>query len=370
LKTRFLVIIPLIAISVVAVLFVILPMIGTIWWSSHDPRDKSSMDKWFDSHFQKEHYDIEITGMKDVYLLGEKYDFSYIISGYGYECGSKKVIFPDSDGDTTGIFSSSSCAANLPMKNFVFDAQRETGTTFGHVTLSKAGHYIVAVEFEQSDNFEPTQKGHDFFVVEKICNDISDAKEQAKCIVDSFDSCESAYLAQRFPENSGGTVSVVAVVESWNDCRLAVYPENSLSAHTPYNGIRSMCDDVRVDEYSLFFEGCNNAEYPPISLTHQNPRKCNNSLDQPDFECFVDSFERCNPATIFVTRYTIEGDPIFSSGIVIATDDSCFLDFVIDTRQDRFGSQKIEHRICSDVTLDKEMLTFHCDDGGIGVPLK
>ncbi|MCV0371930.1 MAG: hypothetical protein K5793_00015 [Nitrosarchaeum sp.] len=38
-KARFLIIIPLIAISVVAVLFVILPMIGTIWWSSHDPRD-------------------------------------------------------------------------------------------------------------------------------------------------------------------------------------------------------------------------------------------------------------------------------------------------------------------------------------------
>ncbi|MCV0372340.1 MAG: DUF4362 domain-containing protein [Nitrosarchaeum sp.] len=369
-KTIPLIIIILIAISVVAVLFVILPMIGTIWWSSYDPRDKPSLDEWFDSHFQKEHYDIEITGMKDVYLLGEQYDFSYVISGYGHECGSKKVTFPDSNGDTTGIYSSSSCVANAPMKNFVFDIQKEQGTTFGHVTLNKAGHYIVAVEFEQNSNFEPTQKGHDFFVVEKICNDISDAEEQAKCLVDSLDSCESAYLAQRFPDNSGGTVSVVAVVESWNDCRLRVYTENSLGEHTPYNGIRSICNIAKVDGHSLLFEECNNAEYPPISLTSQNSKHCNNSVGQPDFECFVDSFERCNPATISVTRHTIEGDPIFFSGIVIAKDDSCFLDFVVDTRQDRYSSQEIEHRICSDVTLDDKMFTFHCDDGGFGVSLK
>jgi len=29
-----------------------------------------------------EHYEIEITGMKDVYLVGEPYSFSYILSGY------------------------------------------------------------------------------------------------------------------------------------------------------------------------------------------------------------------------------------------------------------------------------------------------
>ncbi len=35
----------------------------------------------FESPFREEHYEIEITGMKDVYLVGERYDFSYIISG-------------------------------------------------------------------------------------------------------------------------------------------------------------------------------------------------------------------------------------------------------------------------------------------------
>jgi len=320
--------------------------------------------------FKKEHYNIQITGMKDVYHVGERYDFSYIISGYGYECGSKKVTFPDENGDTTGIYSSASCAANYPMKDFVFDVQKEYGTTFGHVTLNKAGHYIAAVEFSQSSNFEPTQDGHDFFVVERICNDISDAEEQAQCLTDSLDSCTSAYLAQKFPEKSGGIVSVVASVESWNKCRLVVYTENSLGEDTPYNGIRSICNAAKVDGHHLLFEECNNAEYPPISLTHKNSRNCNNSLGQPDYACFVDSFEQCHPATIHITKNTVEGDPIYFSGIVIAKDDSCFLDFTIDTRQDRYSSQEIEHRICSDVTLDEQMFTFHCDDGGFGVPLK
>ena len=92
--------------------------------------------------FKKEHYDIQITGMKDVYHIGEQYDFSYVISGYGYECGSKTITFPDKNGDTTWIRSSASCLANSHMKDFVYDAREESGTTFGHVTLQKAGHYM------------------------------------------------------------------------------------------------------------------------------------------------------------------------------------------------------------------------------------
>jgi hypothetical protein len=220
----------------------------------------------FDSPFKKEHYQIQITGMKNVYRVGERYDFSYIISGYGHECGPKKVIFPDENGDTTGIYSSSSCIANVPMKDFVFDAQKERGATFGHISLKKARHYIVAVEFEHGSGFEPTQKGHDFFVVENICNDIADSKRQAQCLSDSFDSCKSAYMTQSFSETNGGTVSVVAVVESWNDCHLTIYTENSLGEHTPYNGIRSTCKEMTVEEDALLFEGCNNADYPPIPL--------------------------------------------------------------------------------------------------------
>ena len=318
--------------------------------------------------FKKEHYDIQITGMKDVYHIGEQYDFSYVISGYGYECGSKTITFPDKNGDTTWIRSSASCLANSHMKDFVYDAREESGTTFGHVTLQKAGHYMVAVEFSQSSNFEPTQKGKDFFVVEKICNDISDARGQAQCLADSFDSCTPAYLTQSFPDGNG-IVSVTAAVEG-SDCRLTVHTENSLGEHTPFHGIRSVCDGISVRDNTLNFEGCNNAEYPPIYLTQQNNKRCNNFLGQPDFECFVDSFEQCNPATIDITRNTVEGDPVFTSGIVVAQSDGCVLDFTIDATHDRFSAEGIEHRICSDVTLDEKMMTFHCDDGKFGIPLQ
>jgi len=92
----------------------------------------------FESPFREEYYEIEITGMKDVYLVGEQYDFSYIISGYGHSCGSKTVYFPDLNGNTTRIISSSSCIAGIAMNDFVFDIQKERGTTYGHVKLKKS----------------------------------------------------------------------------------------------------------------------------------------------------------------------------------------------------------------------------------------
>lgn len=209
-----------------------------------------------------EHYQIKIAGMKDVYLVGEQYDFSYIISGYGHQCGSKKVIFPDENGDTVIVNTSASCVANEPMKNFVFDIQKEEGTTFGHIKINRPGNYGIAVEFERG-GFEPTLGGHNFIVAENICDD-ADVRKQAQCFSDSYGSCQSAYMTQRFQEESGGIVSVKAVVESWNDCRLVVYTENSLGEHTPFNGIRSTCENLHVTDYSISLDECDNAKYPPI----------------------------------------------------------------------------------------------------------
>ena len=318
--------------------------------------------------FKTEHYDIQITGMKNVYTVGERYDFSYILSGYGNQCGSKKVYFPDENGTTTVIASSSSCIADIPMMDFVFDIQKERGTTFGHVSLKQPGYYTVAVEFERGES-HPTLKGHQFFVVEKICNDIADSEKQARCLLESYESCQSAYYTTQFPERNG-MVSVTAVVTSWNDCMLEVHTDNSAGEHTPYNGIRSICNIILVKDNTLLFDECNNANYPPISLTAQNSKECNYSSGGPDFECFVESFEQCQSATISITRNTIEGDPIFISGIVIVKDGSCHLDFAIDATQDRFGSEGITHRVCSDVYFEDEFFTFECDDGKFGIPTK
>jgi hypothetical protein len=115
-----------------------------------------------------EHYEIEITGLKDVYLVGERYDFSYIISGYGYQCGGKKISFPDQNGDYAKIISSSSCIADVPMEEFVFDIQKERGTTYGHIELKNPGTYTVTVTFDRPNQYLPTIISKEFQVVSYI----------------------------------------------------------------------------------------------------------------------------------------------------------------------------------------------------------
>ncbi len=115
----------------------------------------------------QEHYAIEITGLKDVYIVGERYDFSYILSGYGHPCGGKTVTFPDSNGDTIASASSASCIANLPMGIFVFDIQKEQGTTYGHVEIKNPGTYTITVTFDKPSQYFPTTVSKEFRVVEK-----------------------------------------------------------------------------------------------------------------------------------------------------------------------------------------------------------
>jgi len=128
------------------------------------PRPEISSD---DVKSTQEHYAIEITGLKDVYLVGEQYDFSYIISGYGNSCGSKTVTFPDSNGDTIGSASSASCIANLPMGMFVFDIQKEHGTTYGHIKLKNPGTYTITVTFDRPSQHFPTTVSQEFRVTEE-----------------------------------------------------------------------------------------------------------------------------------------------------------------------------------------------------------
>ncbi len=214
--------------------------------------------------YKNKHYEIRITGMKDVYLVGEPYSFSYVLSGYGNPCGQKKVTFPDQNGDTVGVMSSSSCI-DSPMTEFVYDAEKETGTKYGNTGIKNPSTYNVAVEFERGI-IEPTQGGYTFHVVEMICGG-NNTKANAQCFVESYDSCKSAYTTQQFLTEKGGIVSVRAVVESWNDCQLRVYTENSLGEHTQFHGIHSTCENVSINEDLLNFENCNNADYPPILLS-------------------------------------------------------------------------------------------------------
>jgi hypothetical protein len=81
-----------------------------------------------------EHYAIEITNLKETYLLGEMCSFSYILYGFGDPCGGIMITFPINKTDSFGTGSISSCLKTIPT-NFILDVKETHGTTFGHITL-------------------------------------------------------------------------------------------------------------------------------------------------------------------------------------------------------------------------------------------
>ena len=129
-----------------------------------DSFEKRSEIKQDTSTIKEEHYSIEITGMKDIYRIGEQYDFSYVISGYGHSCGSKKITFPDEDGEIMTIHSSSSCMAEEPMREFVIDSKNEYDTTSVHGVIKIPGIYNVTVTFDRPSHDFPTTAIREFRV--------------------------------------------------------------------------------------------------------------------------------------------------------------------------------------------------------------
>lgn len=145
------------------------------------PLDDVSQNS-FQSPSKRVHYSIEIVGMKDTYFVGEQYDFSYIISGYGYECGGKVITFPNKDGEIMGMSSSSSCLAGVPMKDFVYDSQKSYGTMAVHSKVNTPGIYNVTATFDRPSHGYPTTAIHEFEVINYMDANIP---ESLKKVLDS-----------------------------------------------------------------------------------------------------------------------------------------------------------------------------------------
>lgn len=105
----------------------------------------------FEVPFEKEHYEIKITGLKDVYLVGERYDFSYILYGFGDPCGGISITFPINKTDSAGTGWIPSCLKTIPT-DFVLDVKKTYGTTYGHIALQEAGNYTIKVTFEKGSD--------------------------------------------------------------------------------------------------------------------------------------------------------------------------------------------------------------------------
>jgi len=185
------------------------------------------------------------------------------------------------------------CNAGAPKTKFVIDSKNEFNMK--DIEIKNPGRYNISVMFGQSTGIEPTQAFDEFHVVEKICND-SNLKDRSHCFVKSYESCESAYMTQQFTTENGDTISLTAVVESWYNCTIRVYTENSRGEHSPFNGIRSICENIIINENSMNFEKCNNVDYPPIMFTVQN-----SELNSKTLECYAlfdcnsvnQNFEEC-----------------------------------------------------------------------------
>ena len=113
-----------------------------------------------------EHYDIEITGLKETYLVGEPYSFSYILYGFGDPCGGIHITFPINKTDSSGTGSIPSCLKTI-QTDFVLDMKKTYGTTYGHIALQEAGNYTVKITFEKGSN-GPTITTKSFLVVDNV----------------------------------------------------------------------------------------------------------------------------------------------------------------------------------------------------------
>ncbi|MCV0391952.1 MAG: DUF4362 domain-containing protein [Nitrosopumilus sp.] len=71
-------------------------------------------------------------------------------------------------------------------------------------------------------------------------------------------------------------------------------------------------------------------------------------------DCFANSFDKCVPAKIENTHFTVEGDPI--TIIAMIHTDSCSIDVFHDSTQDKFGKQEITKYSCPEIKLDENYL--------------
>ena len=101
--------------------------------------------------------------------------------------------------------------------------------------------------------------------------------------------------------------------------------------------------------------GCGGDEEtaPEPGETRRGARQCGayENLNEPVTgaqreanRCILDALEAGEPATLVVTRATVEGDPIVTHITVHATD---HVELVVDDTKDRFGNGTVETLFCT-----------------------
>jgi len=93
-----------------------------------------------------EHYEIEITGLKDTYTTDDIYSFDYHITGIGDSCAEITVMYPDENGETLTRASIPGCAAErslpVPITRSSFHGP------LGNIAIKIPGTYKISVTYE------------------------------------------------------------------------------------------------------------------------------------------------------------------------------------------------------------------------------
>ncbi|HSE43956.1 MAG TPA: hypothetical protein VLA89_01360 [Gemmatimonadales bacterium] len=124
-------------------------------------------------------------------------------------------------------------------------------------------------------------------------------------------------------------------------------------------------------------------QLPPTVAVPASVHDCGYAVNAPGLfpdltttNCFADAFERCTPAMLQYTMYTIEGDPIAWALKVEVSGTGCRMSVRVDSR-DNFGDKGIWEGYCEQAerqaagTGRARLVVEHCSDEhlGVGLPL-
>jgi hypothetical protein len=212
-----------------------------------------------------EHYDIEITGLKDTYLVGEPYSFSYILYGFGDPCGGTMITFPINKTDSSGTGSIPSCLKTIST-DFVLDVKKTYGTTYGHIALQETGNYTVKITFEKGSK-GPTVATKNFLVA-KDCNDL-DGRKEAQCFEDSLESCTFAKTNDVMYTIEGDPGYLEGIIKA--DCKIHITFDNSEDRFAgPDKGITNdICNDIELQESLWIIGNCTFPEQSEFQIGYQ-----------------------------------------------------------------------------------------------------
>jgi hypothetical protein len=216
-----------------------------------------------------EHYEIEIIGLKDTYLVGEPYSFSFILSGFGSTCGGYIVTFPLNKTDNMTVGEPPGCLKSM-LTDFVLDFRKVYGKRFGHVALQETGNYTVTVSFEKGDN-GPTVAKKSFLVIEGECNE-KNTQQNIRCFVEAFQSCMTTRINQVWGyTEEGDPILLTAMIERENEtCNVHVIIDNKYDKFGIPEIYQTFCANAEMWEENWIINQCEDDGVYTISYIHQD----------------------------------------------------------------------------------------------------